>query len=72
MIDPINGDHYRGGSASPAAIAGYPNLTVPAGQIAGLPIGISLSGTAWTEARLIGIAAAYERATGHRKAPLLR
>lgn len=72
VIDPINGDHYRGGSSSPAAIAGYPNLTVPAGQIAGLPIGISLSGTAWTEERLIGIAAAYERATHHRRAPALR
>ncbi|MFP4093735.1 MAG: amidase [Cyclobacteriaceae bacterium] len=68
-IDLITGDHGLGGSSSPAARAGYPNITVPNGFVHGLPVGISFFGKAWTEAVIIGIAYAYEQATQHRKAP---
>lgn len=67
--DLITGDHFLGGSSSPAAQSGYPNITVPAGFVHGLPIGISFFGKAWTEPQLISIAYAYEQATKHRKAP---
>ncbi len=68
-IDLVNGDHFLGASSTPAAIAGYPNITVPAGYVQELPIGISFIGRAWSEARLIGLAYAYEQATKHRRAP---
>jgi amidase len=67
--DLINGDHYRGASSGAAAVAGYPNITVPAGQAHGLPVGISFMGRAWTEARLLGLAYAFEQATRHRRPP---
>ncbi len=67
--DLINGDNFSLGSSSPAAIAGYPNITVPMGYIKELPVGISIYGAAWTESKLIEIAYAYEQATLHRKPP---
>jgi amidase len=67
--DHINGDHYLGASSTPAAVTGYPNITVPAGYVRGLPVGISFFGRPWTEARLIGYAYAYEQATKHRRPP---
>jgi amidase len=69
LTDYINGDHYGGSFSSPAAVAGYPHVTVPAGFVAGLPVGISFVGTAWTEASLIGMAYAYEQASLRRRAP---
>jgi amidase len=69
LTDYINGDHYGGSFSSPAAVAGYPHVTVPAGFVAGLPVGISFVGTAWTEASLIGMAYAYEQASMRRRAP---
>ncbi|MEW5926781.1 MAG: amidase [Gemmatimonadota bacterium] len=68
-IDLVNGDHFLGASSSPAAVAGYPNLTVPMGYSFGLPVGISFFGRAWSEPTLIRLAYAYEQATKHRKAP---
>jgi amidase len=68
-IDVINGDHFMGGSSSPAAQSGYPNITVPMGFIHGLPVGISFFAEAFSEPKLIAIAYAYEQATKHRKAP---
>jgi amidase len=68
-IDWVNGDHFSGGSSSPAAISGYPNITVPMGTIHGLPVGISFFGRAWSEPKLLKIAYAFEQATKHRKAP---
>lgn len=68
-IDLVNGDHFLGASSSPAAVAGYPNVTVPAGLVHGLPVGISFIGRAWTESKLIGLAYAYEQATRHRRPP---
>lgn len=67
--DEVNGDHFTGGSSTPAAVAGYPNINVPAGFAFGLPVGISFIGAAWSEPKLIRIAYAYEQATRHRKPP---
>lgn len=69
LTDYINGDHYGGSFSSPAAVAGYPHVTVPAGYVHGLPVGMSFVGGAWSEAALIGMAYAYEQATLHRRAP---
>jgi len=67
--DCVNGDHYTGGSSSPAAVAGYPNITVPAGEISGLPVGISFFGRAFSEPVLLKIAYAFEQATQYRRPP---
>jgi len=67
--DLINGDHYIGASSTPAAVAGYPNIQVPAGHVHGLPVGISFFGRAWSEPVLIRFAYAYEQATKHRRSP---
>jgi len=68
-IDVINGDHYIGGSSSPAARSGYPNITVPMGYVHGLPVGLSFFAEAFSEPKLIGLTYAYEQHTKHRKAP---
>jgi amidase len=68
-IDWINGDHFSGSSSSPAAISGYPNISVPMGNVHGLPAGISFFGKAWSEPVLIKLAYAYEQATKHRMSP---
>jgi amidase len=67
--DYANGDHYVGGNSKPAAVAGYPNVTVPMGFAFDLPIGISFMGRAWKERTLIRLASAFERATRHRSPP---
>jgi len=67
--DLVNGDHYTGGSSTVAAVAGYPGVTVPAGFVYGLPVGISFFGRAWSEATLVKLAYAFEQATRHRRAP---
>ena len=67
--DPINGDRFHMGSSSPAAISGYPNITVPMGAFHGLPVNISFWGRAWSEPELLRIAYAYEHLTQHRRAP---
>ena len=69
LIDLPNGDHSVGGSSNAAAVAGYPNINVPAGFIFGLPVGISFFGRAWSEPTLIKIAYAFEQATKARKPP---
>ena len=69
LTDPVNGDHSGMSFSSPAAVAGYPHLTVPAGFVRGLPIGLSFVGAAWSEARLLALGHAYEQATKHRRAP---
>ncbi|HEX7794489.1 MAG TPA: amidase [Vicinamibacterales bacterium] len=67
--DLINGDHSVGSSTTPAAVAGYPSITVPAGFAYGQPLGISFIGRAWSEATLIKFAYAYEQATRQRRPP---
>jgi amidase len=67
--DVVNGDHFLGASSTPAAVAGYPSITVPAGAAFGLPVGISFIGRAWSDAQLIKFAYAYEQATTHRRPP---
>ncbi len=70
VIDHVNGDHFSGGSSSLAAVAGYPNITVPAGYVQGLPVGLSFFGRAWSEPTLIRIAYAFEQASRHRQQPV--
>ena len=70
LTDHIVGDRFDGGSsAGPAAIAGYPDITVPMGLLSGLPVGISFFGRAWSEPTLLRIAYAYEQATKRREPP---
>ncbi len=70
ITDHIKGDRLDGGSsAGPAAIAGYPDISVPMGFVSGLPVGVSFFGRAWSEPTLIRIAYAFEQATQHRRAP---
>jgi len=70
--DLVNGDHFSGGSSTPAAVAGYPNISVPAGYVYGLPVGISFFGRAYSEPVLIRLAYAFEQATRHRRPPQFR
>ena len=69
LTDIINGDSFSVGSSSYAAISGYPSITVPAGFVSGLPIGLSFIGRANSEKKLIEIAYTFEQATGIRHAP---
>jgi len=67
--DLVNGDHFLGASSTPAAVSGYPSISVPVGYARGLPVGMSFIGTAWSEATLIRLAYAYEQAVKPRRAP---
>ena len=67
--DPANGDHVTGGNSSVAAVAGYPSITVPMEFLGGLPLGVSFIGGAWSEARLLAFAYAFEQRTKARRAP---
>jgi amidase len=69
LTDLVNGDHSTGRSTSPAAVAGYPHITVPAGFVFGLPVGVSFFGRAWSEPTLFKLAYAFEQATKFRKPP---
>jgi amidase len=67
--DLVNGDHSSGGGDSPAAVAGYPSITVPAGNVHGLPVGVVFFAGKWSEPILIGIAYDFEQATRARIRP---
>ncbi len=69
VIDLVNGDHSLGGSAGPAAVAGYPHLTVPAGYARGIPVGLSFFGRPWSEATLLRLGAGFEHVFAARKTP---
>ena len=71
MTDLVDGDHFGGGMSTPPAVAGYPHVTVPAGYVFGLPVGISFVGRAWSERTLIRLAYAFEQATHARRMPRL-
>ncbi len=68
-IDLINGDHFLGGSSTPAAVAGYPSVTLPVGYVLGLPVGVSFIGCPYGEPTLIKLAYALEQATKARRPP---
>jgi amidase len=68
-IDPLNGDHFSGAGYGAAAVAGYPAITVPMAEVHGLPVGIVFLGAAWSEARLIGFAHAFEQSGKARHPP---
>jgi amidase len=68
-LDLINGDRFFVGSSTPGAIVGYPTVTVPAGYVFGLPIGVSFFASAWSEPTLIKFAYAFEQALQARRAP---
>jgi len=69
LTDFIDGDHFSGSSSTLPAVAGYPHITVPMGEVFGLPVGISLFGRAWSEVTLIKLAHAFEQMTKARKPP---
>jgi amidase len=64
LTDQLLGDLWDFSTSSPAAVCGYPSLTVPAGRVGGLPVGMSLSGPAWSEPRLLALGYAFEQAAG--------
>ena len=72
VTDALYGDRDAGGSSGPAAVAGYPNITVPAGHVMGLPVGISFFGRAYSEPVLLKLAFAFEQAAKARKPPQFR
>jgi amidase len=69
VTDYIYGDRGSGGSTWPAAVSGYPSITVPATMLHGLPIGLSFFGRAWSEPKLLRIAYGFEQLTAARNRP---
>ncbi|MDB4943965.1 MAG: N-carbamoylputrescine amidase, partial [Labilithrix sp.] len=72
IVDVVNGDAAVGSSSTVPAVAGYPSITVPSGEVRGLPLGIMFHGAAWSEPMLLRCAYAYEQATKHRRRPTYR
>jgi amidase len=71
LVDPVNGTRLFGPPSTLAAVSGYPHLTVPMGEVSGLPVGLSFMGPAWSEARLLSLGYAFEQATHARVTPTL-
>jgi amidase len=69
LVDFVNGDASAGGSSTLAAVAGYPSVTVPCAVRSGLPVGLSFTGPAWSDGRMLALAAAFEACTQARIAP---
>jgi amidase len=71
LTDYVLGDHTVFGTSRPAAVAGWPAISVPFGYVSGLPVGVTFTGPRWSEPRLIALAYAFEQATGGRREPAL-
>jgi amidase len=71
LTDYVLGDHHVFGTTSPAAVAGCPAITLPAGYVSGLPVGLTFAGPRWTEPRLLSLAHAFEQAAHPRRPPIL-
>lgn len=69
VTDLVNGDHFSGGSSTASAVSGYPAITVPAAEVFGLPVGLTFMGPAWSEAKLVRYAYAFEQETKMRRPP---
>jgi amidase len=69
LTDLVAGDRWLGGSSTVAAVAGYSSVTLPAGFVLGLPVGLSFCGRAWSEPTLLNLACAFEQAMKCRKPP---
>jgi amidase len=69
VVDTVNGDNSAGQTSTLPAVAGYPHLTIPMGSVFGLPVGLSIIGPAWSEARLLAYGYAFEQAVGFRPRP---
>jgi amidase len=69
LTDYVLGDHHVFGASRPAAVAGWPAISVPFGYVCGLPVGVTFAGPRWSEPRLIALAHAFELATGARRPP---
>ena len=69
LTDWVTGDHFTGSATTPSAVSGYPHVTVPAGFVRGLPWGLSILGPAWSDAKLVRYALAFERESRVRRAP---
>jgi len=71
-LDLVNGDRGLGGTSTYAAVSGFPNITVPCGDVFGMPVGLSWFGPAWSEGRLLALAFAFEQITKARRTPAFR
>jgi amidase len=71
LTDYVLGDHHVFGTSGPAAVAGWPSISLPAGYVAGLPVGVSFIGERWSEPQLISLAYAFEQATAAWRLPTL-
>ena len=71
LTDYVLGDHSVFGASRPAAVSGWPAISVPFGSVSGLPVGVSFVGPRWSEPRLLALAYAFEQATGGRRRPAL-
>jgi amidase len=71
LTDYVLGDHSVFGASRPAAVSGWPAISVPFGYVRGLPVGVTLVGPRWSEPRLLAIAYAFEQATAARRQPSL-
>jgi amidase len=72
VVDTVNGDHSTGQTSTLPAVAGYPHLSLPMGQVSGLPVGLSIVGPAWSDARVLAFGYAFEQALGFHAEPGLK
>jgi amidase len=69
VVDTVNGDHAAGSTPTLAAVAGYPHISVPMGDVYGLPVGLSIMGAKWSDGQVLAFGYAYEQARGPLPGP---